>query len=283
MDIAVGLPSHVPGAGRKDILAWARRAEQLGFAALVATDRFAWNQLEPLSVLAAAGAVTERVRLRTSVALLPNRGAPGPLAKQLASLQVLLDGRLELGVGVGDREADHRLAGSEHRGRHRRLEVMLEEMAVIWSGTGEYDVVGPKPTADLPILIGGAGRNTWERVARYAAGWTFAVGSPDDFAAGAGGVREAWGRHGREGRPRLCAQRYFNLGPDRRNAAEGFLRDYFAFLGPTADYLVAATPLDEQAVTGVANAFEAAGADELAFLPVTCDLKELDRLAELML
>ncbi|MFD5299032.1 LLM class flavin-dependent oxidoreductase [Streptomyces mutabilis] len=283
MDIAVGLPSHVPGAGRKDILAWARRAEQLGFAALVATDRFAWNQLEPLGVLAAAGAVTERVRLRTSVALLPNRGAPGPLAKQLASLQVLLDGRLELGVGVGDREADYRLAGAEHRGRHRRLETMLEEMAALWGGVGEYDVVGPRPPVEIPILVGGAGPKTWERVARYAAGWTFAVGSPDDFATGAAGVREAWSRHGREGRPRLYAQRYFSLGPDRRAAAEDFLRRYFGFLGPAAGHLVAGSPLDEPATRGVAEAFRAAGADELAFLPVTCDLTQLDRLAELVL
>ena len=283
MDIAVGLPSHVPGAGRDDILAWARHAEQLGFASLVATDRFAWNQLEPISVLAAAGAVTDHIRLRTSVLLLPNRGSSGPLAKQLASLQVLLDGRLELGVGVGDREVDYRLAGADHRGRRRRLDSMLEELAAIWSGAGEYDVVGPQPTAEVPILIGGAGQHTWERVARYAAGWTFAVGSPDDFAAGAGAVREAWARHGREGRPRLCAQRYFNLGPDRRDAAEGFLRHYFGFLGPAAEYVVAGAPLDEQRTTDVAEAFRVAEADELAFLPVTCDLKELDRLAELML
>jgi len=283
VDIAVGLPSHVPGTGRDDIIAWARHAEQLGFAGLVATDRFAWNQLEPLGVLAVAGAVTERIRLRTSVALLPNRGSPGPLAKQLASLQVLLGGRLELGVGVGDRETDYRLAGAEYRGRHRRLETMLEEMAAIWSGAGEYAVVGPRPPVEIPVLIGGAGQNTWERVARYAAGWTFAVGSPDSFAAGAEGVREAWVRHGREGRPSLRAQRYFSLRADRRDAAEEFLRRYFGFLGPAAEHLVAGSPLDERMTTGVAEAFRSAGADELAFLPVTSDLAELDRLAELTL
>ena len=283
MDIAVGLPSHLPGAGRADIVAWAQRAEQLGFAGLVATDRFAWDQLEPLSVLAVAGAVTERIRLRTSVLLLPNRGAAGPLAKQLASLQVLLGGRLELGVGVGDREVDYRLAGADHRGRRRRLEVMLEEMTAIWSGAGEHGVIGPRPSPDIPLLIGGGGPATWERVARHAAGWTFAVGSPDDFAAGVRGVREAWARHGRAGRPRLLAQRYVSLDPARRDAAEGFLREYFAFLGPAAEYLVAGAPLDGRTASGVAEAFRSAGADELTFLPLTCDLDELDRLAELLL
>jgi alkanesulfonate monooxygenase SsuD/methylene tetrahydromethanopterin reductase-like flavin-dependent oxidoreductase (luciferase family) len=283
MDIAVGLPSHVPGARRGDIVAWAQRAEQLGFASLVATDRFAWDQLEPLSVLAVAGAVTDRIRLRTSVVLLPNRGASGPLAKQVATLSVLLDGRLELGVGVGDREVDYRLAGADHAGRRGRLDVMLEEIAAVWSGVGEYDVIGPKPPGEIPILVGGAGQRTWDRVAQHAAGWTFAVGSPADFAAGAEAVRGAWTRHGREGRPRLYAQRYFNLSPDRRDAAERFLRTYFAFLGPASEYLVAGAPLDEARVTGVAEAFRASGADELAYLPVTRDLDELDRLAELML
>ena len=283
MDIAVGLPSHVPGAGRADIVAWAQRAEQLGFASLVATDRFAWDQLEPLTVLTVAGAVTERIRLRTSVVLLPNRGAAGPLAKQLASLQVLLGGRLELGVGVGDREVDYRLAGAEHSGRHRRLETMLEEMTAIWRGEGDHEVVGPRPPAEIPVLIGGSGEKAWDRVARYGAGWTFAVGRPDDFAAGAAAVREAWQRNGREGSPRLYAQRYVNLGPDRRDAAEAFLRQYFEFLGPAAEYLVAGAPLDEQKASGVAEAFRTAGADELTFLPTSCDLEELDRLAELML
>ena len=283
MDIAVGLPSHLPGARREDVVAWARYAEELGFASLVATDRFAWDQLEPLAVLAVAGAVTERIRLRTSVLLLPNRGASGPLAKQLASLQVLMGGRLELGLGVGDREIDYRLAGAEHAGRHRRLETMLEEMTAIWAGDGEYDVVGPRPSAEIPLLIGGSGEKAWERIARYAAGWTFAVGRPEDFAAGVTAVREAWARHGRDGSPRLYAQRYFNVGPDRREGAEAFLRRYFEFLGPAAGFLVAGAPLDEQRVTGVAEAFRAAGADELAFLPTSCDLDELERLAELML
>jgi alkanesulfonate monooxygenase SsuD/methylene tetrahydromethanopterin reductase-like flavin-dependent oxidoreductase (luciferase family) len=196
---------------------------------------------------------------------------------------VLLGGRLELGLGVGDREVDYRLAGAEHAGRHRRLETMIEEMTAIWDGEGEHEVVGPRPAAEIPLLIGGSGEKTWERVARYGAGWTFAVGSPDAFAAGVQGVQEAWSRHGRTGRPRLYAQRYVNLGPDRRDAAEAFLRRYFEFLGPAAEYLVAGAPLDEQRATGVAEAFRAAGADELTFLPVSCDLDELERLAELVL
>ena len=283
MDISVGLPSHVPGVKRSDIIAWARRAEELGFASLVATDRFAWDQLDPLTVLATAGAVTDTIRLRTSVMLLPNRGASGPLAKQIATLQHMVEGRLELGVGVGDRDIDYRLADGQHRGRHRRLEVMLEELASIWAGEGEYAVMGPRPDRAISIMVGGTGEKAWERVAKYASGWTFAVGSPDDFAAGVKGVRDTWLTHGRSGVPRVAAQRYFNVTEQQRPVGEQFIRDYFGFLGPAVDYLIAASPLDGDSVLGVAEAFRQAGADELAMLPTSTDLGELERLAELTL
>ncbi|MEV0688133.1 LLM class flavin-dependent oxidoreductase [Nocardia sp. NPDC050378] len=283
MKVSVGLPTHLPGVTREDLLAWARRAEELGFASIVVTDRFAWDQLEPLTVLAAAAAVTERVMLRTSVVLLPNRGASGPLAKQLATLQHLAAGRLELGVGVGDRAVDYTLADGSHRGRHRRLEVMLTEMIDIWAGTGEYEVVGPRLTGPIPILLGGTGVKSAERVARYGDGWTFAVGSPDDFARGVLHVREAWRADGRDGRPRLTAQRYVNVGAQNRASSEAFLRQYFGFLGPAVDHLVAATPLDAERAVLVADAFRAREADELTFLPLSTDIGELDRLAELML
>ncbi|HET6509016.1 MAG TPA: LLM class flavin-dependent oxidoreductase [Baekduia sp.] len=285
MDIAVGVPSHVPGARSRDLLAWARRAEELGFSSLVITDRFAYDQLEPLAVAAALGAVTSRIGLRLSVVLVPNRGSAGQLAKQLATVQVLADGRLVAGVGVGDREIDYRLAGTEHRGRHARLEAMLDEMLAVWSGAdAERAAIGPRPAGgQLPLMIGGSGEPTWRRVARYADGWTMAVGRPEDFAAGAGAVREAWSAAGRGGRPLLTAQRYFGLGAANVAAAEGFLRDYFAFLGPATELVVRSAPTDEEAVTAAVTAFAAAGADELAFLPTSAGLDQLEALAELLL
>lgn len=283
MDIGVGMPSHLPGARRSDIIAWARRAEALGFASVVVTDRFAYDQLEPLMVLAVAGAVTDRIKLRTSVMVVPNRGEAAPLAKQLASLQVLTEGRLEIGVGVGDRDVDYRLAGAKHHGRHRRLEEMLDEMEAVWAGRDEYALVGPRPPAPgIPIMIGGSGPKAWQRVARFGSGWTFAIGSPDDFAAGARGVRQAWDAQGRSGKPRLTAQRYFSLGTAHRVEADQFLRGYFGFLGPFVESLVAATPMDAEAVGQVSEAFRQGGADELAFLPTSADLDELEQLAGLL-
>ena len=281
MDIAVGLPSNIAGVTGNQILRWAARAEVLGFSALVVTDRFAWNQLDPVAVLAAAAGVTSSIKLRLSVLLLPNRGSAAQLAKQLATVDALSGGRLVVGIGVGDREIDYRLAGAEHRGRHRRLEAMIEEVLAVWSGEGDRAVIGPRPAGGaLPLMIGGSGEPTWTRAARYGAGWTMAVGGPADFERGAEGIRAAWTAHGRKGTPPLAAQRYFSLSPARTAGAEAWLREYFAFLGPGVEFLLRGAPLDADQLTRTIAAFTAAGADELAFLPTSADLDELELLAE---
>ncbi|MGW1783967.1 LLM class flavin-dependent oxidoreductase [Streptomyces sp. NPDC002143] len=246
MKIGVGLPSHVPGVRAQDVLAWARKAEQLGFDSLVVTDRFAYDQLEPLAVLAAVSSVTSRISLRTSILLAPARGSAGQLAKQLATLQLLSENRLTVGVGAGEQETDYRLAGVEYAGRHKRMEQMLTEMKSVWSGTdAERARIGPRVTdGAIPLMIGGRGQQTWRRVAEYADGWTMAMGTPDDFAAGAEAVRQSWKEHGRSGAPYLAAQRYFGLGAEGRAAAHAHLREYFRHFGPFVERLVQSAPGD---------------------------------------
>ncbi|HWT92643.1 MAG TPA: LLM class flavin-dependent oxidoreductase [Solirubrobacteraceae bacterium] len=280
MKIAVGLPSNIAGVSGERLVEWAARAEKAGFSSLVATDRFAWDQLDPVAALAAAAAVTSTIGLRLSVVLVPNRGSAAQLAKQLATVDALSGGRLVVGVGVGDREIDYRLAGSEHRGRHRRLEEMLDEMLAVWSGEADRAVIGPRPAGGaLPLMMGGSGEPTWGRAAKYGAGWTMAVGGPPDFASGADAVRRAWAEHGRTEAPTLAAQRYFCLAEAGRSQAQAWLRDYFGFLGPGAEWVVRGAPLDADALRGTIDAFAAAGADELAFLPTSADPAELELLA----
>lgn len=285
MRIGVGLPSNVAGVSGPAIRQWAVRAEQLGFSSLVVTDRFAWNQLEPLTVLAAVSAVTESITLRTSVLLVPNRVSAPQLAKQLATLDRLAGGRLVVGVGVGDREIDYRLAHASHQGRHARLDEMLDEMQALWSGiTAESRIIGPRPPSPIPLMIGGSGPATWRRAAKYGIGWTMALGGLAEFRSGAAEMRDAWAGAGRAGSPLLAVQRYFSALPANEQAAQEWLRSYFSFL-PTAalDHLILGAPTNAGAAEGVAGAFAGAGADELAFLPTTADLGELEALAALVL
>ncbi|MDQ3862390.1 MAG: LLM class flavin-dependent oxidoreductase, partial [Actinomycetota bacterium] len=145
MDIGIGLPATIPGTRGTLILDWAKRADSGPFSSLAILDRLVYPNYEPLTTLAAAAAVTDRVRLMPTVLLAPLRGA-GVLAKQAATIDALSGGRLTLGLGVGAREEDFQFAPASFHDRGRRFEEQLELMKRVWSGqpvSGEVGPVGP--------------------------------------------------------------------------------------------------------------------------------------------
>src|SRR3954466_7541108 len=150
MEIGIGLPATGPGVGRGGVLAWARRAEERGFSSLGTIDRLVYGNYEPLIALAAAAAVTERIRLATTVLLAPLRANGALLAKQAASVDALSGGRLTFGVAVGGREDDYEAGGVDFHRRGKAFEEMLEEWDRIWGG----DDIGPSGRPRL--IIGGA-------------------------------------------------------------------------------------------------------------------------------
>src|ERR671933_1535040 len=109
MDIGIGLPATIPGTRGPLILDWAKQADSGPFSSLAILDRLVYPNYEPLITLAAAAAVTDRVRLMPTVLLAPLRGA-GVLAKQAATIDALSGGRLTFGLGVGASEEDLNLA-----------------------------------------------------------------------------------------------------------------------------------------------------------------------------
>ena len=142
MDIGIGLPATIPGTKGSLVMEWAKRADSGPFSSLGVLDRVVYLNYEPLITLAAAAAVTSRVRLITTVLLAPLRGA-GLLAKQAASIDALSGGRFTLGLGVGGREDDFQAVPASFHDRARRFEEQLDLMKRIWSGQPVSDEAGP--------------------------------------------------------------------------------------------------------------------------------------------
>jgi len=182
MDVGIGLPATIPGTRGSLILDWAKRADSGPFSSLGIIDRLVYPNYESLITLAAAAAVTDRVRLMSTILIAPLRGA-GVLAKQAASIDALSGGRLTLGLGVGAREDDFNAAPATFHDRARRFEEQLELMKRVWSGQPASDEVGPigPPPARSggpELLVGGYSPPAIWRVGRWGDGY-ISGGIPD--------------------------------------------------------------------------------------------------------
>jgi alkanesulfonate monooxygenase SsuD/methylene tetrahydromethanopterin reductase-like flavin-dependent oxidoreductase (luciferase family) len=284
MDIGIGLPNAVPGTSGQDLLNWARAADEAGFSTLGTIDRIVYPNYEPLSALAAAAAVTDRIRLATTVMLGPLRRNAALVAKQALSVDAIAGGeRLVLGIGLGGREDDYAVSGVSLRDRAAWMDRGLEQIRRIWSGEGETDaMIGPRPQGAGPaLIIGGAVDAALERAARWGDGWIMGGGPPDQFAAGVEKLAAAWERHGREGQPRKMALGYFSLGPGGEQNAERYLRDYYGWLGEDLSGMIAGSAAkDADTVKGYIAAFEGAGCDELVLFPASSEPAQVQMLAE---
>jgi alkanesulfonate monooxygenase SsuD/methylene tetrahydromethanopterin reductase-like flavin-dependent oxidoreductase (luciferase family) len=280
MEIGVGLPVTIRGTDGRLVAEWARRAEARGFSTLAVIDRVAYDNYEPLVTLAAAAAVTERIRLTTTVLLAPLRSNHALLAKQLASLDRLSAGRLVVGIGVGRRENDYTESGLDFHRRGRELDALLERVTSLWREPAS--AVGPAPASEggPPLIFGGGSPATYRRMAQWGAGWIASGGSGDVFRAGADAAREAWTAAGRPGSPRLLVLGYFALGEGGRESADAYLKDYYAFVGPAVEQIAAGALVTRDQLKQRVADLEAAGCDELVLFPCVANMAQLDLLAD---
>lgn len=288
MKIGIGLPGNVPGAKGDFILEWAQRADAGPFSTLGTIDRLVYQNYEPFIMLAAAAAVTTRIRLMTGVMLAPLRNE-GVLAKQAASLDAISNGRLTLGFGVGRRPDDYKAAPARYNNRGRRLEEQIATMKRIWSGEDvdpENDVgpMGPPPVqkGGPEILIGGGTPQAIARAGRLADGYLAGGTNPEAVEASYQMAVDAWEAEGKPGKPRLAAVCSYALGPDAADVVGGYIRHYYSFLGPVAEQMAQNAVSSTEAVTGMIHDLEGIGMDELVFLPSAAEMGQLDRLADII-
>jgi alkanesulfonate monooxygenase SsuD/methylene tetrahydromethanopterin reductase-like flavin-dependent oxidoreductase (luciferase family) len=286
MDVGIGLPATIPGTHGRDLLEWARRSERRGFTSLGVIDRLVYGNYEPLTTLAAAAAVTERIKLLTSILIVPFRGNAATLAKQAASVDHLSEGRLILGVAVGGREDDYKAAGAPFHERGRRFDEMLAEMRRIWAGEerGHAGGVGPDVSGNPPpIVVGGQVEAAFRRAAKYGDGWIMGTAPPDRFAPAVEKLEAAWRAEGRGGEPRKMALAYFSLDGDPEEQARRSIGRYYAFAPDYAEMMVAGAAKSEEEVRQRVRAFEEVGCDELIMCPASSDPAQVDKLATAVL
>jgi alkanesulfonate monooxygenase SsuD/methylene tetrahydromethanopterin reductase-like flavin-dependent oxidoreductase (luciferase family) len=269
MRIAVGLPNSVPGTGAAVLLEWARRAEAGPFSSLGVVDRVVWECHEPLGVLTAAAAATERIGLATTILIAPLRRAE-TLAAEAATLHESSGGRFTLGVAIGARHDDYEAAGVPHRGRGERLDEMLEHFRDRW---GEQ---GP------PVLVGGGSDRAFARMARAADGYIHGGGPPRAFMRAAVTARAAWHDAERPGRPELWGQGYFALGEEAAEPGRDYMLSYYAFTGPFAERIAEGLLTSPQDVAQFVRGYSEAGCDELVLMPAVSAPDQVDRLATVL-
>ena len=287
MDTAIGLPNTVPGTEGDQLVEFARRGEAAGFSSLGTLDRLVYPGYEPLTSLAAAAAVTERIPLATTVLLAPYRLNGALLGKEAATVHRISGGRLTLGLGLGWREDDYEASGLPYSERGKKLDQMLAEIERVWSGH-EYGVaggIGPDVSSDPPkLLLGGSVDAAFKRAARYGVGWILGGGTPDQLRDGKAKLEAAWSEAGRDGEPRVAALAYFSLGSEGERAAESYLGHYYAAMGEEqAKQIIATAATDADTVRSYVEAFTEAGCDELFLFPCAPDPEQVDLLADAVL
>jgi probable F420-dependent oxidoreductase len=229
--LGLGLPQMKHYAPGRDVTAVAREAEECGFDSLWVFERTLvpedpvdgmygfdgrpWPETfrhvaDPLVTLALAAAVTERVRLGTSVLVAPLH-APFELARAIGTLSAASEGRVVAGFGTGWSRDEYAAAGADFARRGALLDEVLDVCEQVWSpGTSAYESgsgstrlapsdVGPKPPGGtVPVLLAASNSRTLDRIARRADGWAPSLTPLPVVARTRARLRELAEGHGRD-------------------------------------------------------------------------------------
>jgi probable F420-dependent oxidoreductase len=207
MRLDVVLPAESVAAPPGQVVELARRAEELSYDGVWLPDHplppgpfgpTYGGVYEPLVTLAAIAAVTDRVRLGTSILILPLRD-PFLLAKQAASVERLAPGRVVLGVGTGWEEREFAALRVPFAGRGERTDAairLIRHLHTVGHGPFEdehhgFDVgtFAPAPTSPVPILVGGTSAAAFRRAATLGDGWHGVGVAPAEFRSRAADLR----------------------------------------------------------------------------------------------
>ncbi|MDV3124666.1 LLM class flavin-dependent oxidoreductase [Mycobacterium sp. 21AC1] len=287
------MPVMEPDLDARMLRDWARVIDEGPFSSLCWGERIAFDNPDSLTLLGALAAWTERVQLVTTV-IVPQLHDPVMLAKGLATGDVLCDGRLTVGIGVGGRHEDYHAVGADpstqtRRGMAERVEIMRR----VWAGERVTDSVlpvGPRPAraGGPPLHVGTIGPKT----VRDAAAWADGVaGTTLDLDVGKQAelfdiARVAWAQAGKP-KPHLATSFWFAIGQpeEARTQVHRHLRRYMNWI--PAEYVDAMAPVTgwagtEEDLLEVLGKFAGIGTDEIHLIPTSSDVGQLRRAAEVV-
>lgn len=285
------LPTALPH-GREEVLAWCRAVDEGPWSSLAVPERVTFPSHSMTVQLAAAAALTERVRLWTTIIILPAHSAV-QTAKDMASVDRLSNGRLTVGVGVGGREHDYIALDAPFDHRWQRMDDQVAMMRKVWAQEPPFegaDPVGPPPHQPNgpPLVAGVLGPKAMARAAAWATGVddasTVTGVNPDLFSHQIGKIRKAWSDAGRTDAPHISASLWYALGDGAEDRLRSYAFDYLRIFGDDFAKTMAgmATCFTPDALrTAVADA-KAAGCDELFLVPTTTDVTSLDLTLEVL-
>jgi alkanesulfonate monooxygenase SsuD/methylene tetrahydromethanopterin reductase-like flavin-dependent oxidoreductase (luciferase family) len=292
MKVGVCLPYMKPGLGRDAVLGWARAIEAGPFDAISCGERVTGPTLSLGATMAAAAAVTSRVRIVPTLYVLPMHAAVAA-AHEIATLDAIAGpGRVEVCVGVGGRELDYRAVGASFAKRHERMDEQVARMRAIWRGEPPLpgaDPVGQRPSCagGPPIFAGVMGPKAFARAARWADGvyvWS-GNGEKAEIARFLQLADAAWSEAKRSEPPRKIGGFWLSLAREEaQRKLSDYVYDYTRVFGEAAGRAMAkmVTRATPDAVREALDNLESAGCEECFLVPATAELAEVERAAEVV-
>ena len=280
MMVGVGLPNAIRNITAASIPQWAIEAEGASFSSCASFGRFGYPGVSDTVTLAAAAAVTRTVKLLSAVLIAP-AWPPSLLAKEVAGIAGISNGRLTLGVGVGVRADDFPVSGRGLSDRGRRLDQDLPTLRELWAGVPMgrgQDPIVPEDTPEIPLLFGAMSPAGMARMAMWGKGY-IGPGLPATVIAPFfDGARAAWQQAGRAGEPHLVGVAYYGLADD--DGARAYVADYYSATPNYVDTMVSGVATTAREIASVRDRYEDMGVHELVFCPTSPDVAEVGRLAD---
>lgn len=278
MKVGLAIPQMARGLDRSRVRGWCAAADNGPFSSISAGERITFRNLEGITLCAMAAGLTERVRVITNVVVLPWH-SPALIAKQLATIDVVSGGRLDVGVGVGGRWQDYAALGSSFARRHQRLDDAVDEIRRLWNGgeAADGEKVGPEPVqAGGPRLFGSAmGPKSMARVAKWASGVSgfTLLADVSEAARQFRAAEAAWVEAGRGDRPEHLTGSFVSLGHNAKETLENFAYEYLEVFSPDfARQLSQSMRLYSQdALAEFLKNLQREGADEFTVVPANSD------------